>query len=246
MTNEIQIAEDVLLAGDLSKLDPAAKLNYYRKLCDSLGLNPLTKPFEYIRLNGKEVLYAKKDATDQLRKIHGVSITKLEHVTTNGIHIVTAYAQDKTGRIDVATGAASIEGLKGDNLVNATLKAESKAKRRVTLSLVGLGMLDETELDTIPRDVTPRHNVEQVSAPQKDTYALDGFEFSPKVFVETLIKTIDDITDLDSLQHFRGWQNKNMQEIKRFCKDFIEDSNKLRELIKEKESRYMRNAEGVI
>ena len=34
------------------------------------------------------------------------------------------------------------------------MKAETKAKRRVTLSLVGLGMLDETETVTIPDAVT--------------------------------------------------------------------------------------------
>jgi hypothetical protein len=31
------------------------------------------------------------------------------------------------------------------------MKAETKAKRRVTLSIVGLGMLDESELETIPQ-----------------------------------------------------------------------------------------------
>ena len=30
------------------------------------------------------------------------------------------------------------------------MKAETKAKRRVTLSICGLGMLDETEVETIP------------------------------------------------------------------------------------------------
>jgi hypothetical protein len=41
-------------------------------------------------------------------------------------------------------------GLKGDALANALMKAETKSKRRVTLSICGLGMLDETEVDTIP------------------------------------------------------------------------------------------------
>jgi hypothetical protein len=41
--------------------------------------------------------------------------------------------------------------LKGDALANALMKCETKAKRRVTLSLASLGWLDETELDTIPQ-----------------------------------------------------------------------------------------------
>jgi hypothetical protein len=47
-------------------------------------------------------------------------------------------------------GATSIKGLAGDNLVNAKLKAITKAKRRLTLSICGLGFLDETEIETIP------------------------------------------------------------------------------------------------
>src|SRR5690606_24912460 len=35
-------------------------------------------------------------------------------------------------------------------LANAYMKAETKAKRRVTLSICGLGWLDETETETIP------------------------------------------------------------------------------------------------
>jgi hypothetical protein len=40
--------------------------------------------------------------------------------------------------------------LKGDALANALMKCETKAKRRVALSLAGLGWLDETEIATIP------------------------------------------------------------------------------------------------
>jgi len=36
------------------------------------------------------------------------------------------------------------------NFGNALMKAVTKAKRRVTLSICGLGMLDETEVETIP------------------------------------------------------------------------------------------------
>ncbi|EOV0478051.1 hypothetical protein ACOIM4_001927, partial [Campylobacter coli] len=45
------------------------------------------------------------------------------------------------------TGALNIKNLGGDNLANAIMKAITKAKRRVTLSICGLGMLDESELD---------------------------------------------------------------------------------------------------
>ncbi|MEK9723282.1 MAG: hypothetical protein VW405_07335 [Rhodospirillaceae bacterium] len=66
------------------------------------------------------------------------------------VFVVTAIAADKTGRTDAATGAVAIGNLTGESLANALMKAETKAKRRVTLSLCGLGMLDESEVETIP------------------------------------------------------------------------------------------------
>lgn len=144
------VIESVITAGDLSKLNPVQRVNYYTAVCQSVGLNPLTKPFEYITLNGKMVLYARKDATDQLRDIRKVSITRLERERIDSVYVVTAYAQTVDGRTDSSMGAVNIEGLKGDALANALMKSETKAKRRVTLSICGLGMLDETELGTIP------------------------------------------------------------------------------------------------
>ena len=150
---ESSIIESVVMGGDLSKLSTEQRLSYYKSVCDSIGVNPLTRPFDYITLNGKLTLYARKDATDQLRKIHDVSITKLERERIDTIYTVTAYAQDKSGRMDSSIGAVNIDGLKGDALANALMKSETKAKRRVTLSLCGLGILDETELETIPEEV---------------------------------------------------------------------------------------------
>ena len=142
--------ERVLVGGDLSRLNEIERVQYVQQLCASLGLNPLTKPFEYIMLQGKLTLYAKKDATEQLRKIHKVSITIKSREQVGDIFIVTAQARMPDGREDESVGAVTTTGLKGDNLANAYMKCESKAKRRVTLSICGLGMLDETEIETIP------------------------------------------------------------------------------------------------
>ena len=118
-------------------------------MCESVGLNPLTKPFDYIVLNGKLTLYAKKDATDQLRSIHGISVYRLERDVTADTVDVTAYGRDRTGREDASLGSVPITNLKGEALANAKMKAETKAKRRLTLSLAGMGWLDETEVGTI-------------------------------------------------------------------------------------------------
>ena len=139
--------ENVLINGDLSKLAPSDRVLYYKSVCESVGLNPLTKPFDYLVLNGKTVLYAKRDATDQLRKIHGVSIRISSRESVGDVYVVTAQATDKTGRTDESTGAIVTASLKGDALANALMKAETKAKRRVTLSICGLGLLDEVEIE---------------------------------------------------------------------------------------------------
>lgn len=152
MSNQIiasNTMEAAIISGDLSKLTPEQRVSHYLAVCKSIGVNPLTKPFEYITLNGRLTLYAKKDTTDQLRKSNHVSIVKLERETINGVYVVTAYAEDNQGRADSSIGAVNIENLKGDALANAMMKAETKAKRRVTLSICGLGWLDETEIETI-------------------------------------------------------------------------------------------------
>ena len=144
------LLEQVLIGGDLSRLKPEDKVMYYKSVCESMGLNPLTKPFEYIKLNGREVLYALRSCTEQLRKIHGVSVIISSREEAEGCYIVTARATDKTGRHDESIGAVPIKGLIGEARSNAMMKAETKAKRRVTLAICGLGMLDESEADSIP------------------------------------------------------------------------------------------------
>jgi hypothetical protein len=139
-----------VVGDDLVSLTAAQRAEYYQAVCRSVGLNALTKPLEFLHLNGRLRLYALRDATDQLRRLHGISITIVNRQRELDIYVVTARATDPHGRTDESTGAVAIGGLKGEPLANALMKAETKAKRRSTLSICGLGWLDETELDTIP------------------------------------------------------------------------------------------------
>jgi hypothetical protein len=144
------IIEKVLLQGDLSALKEEQRISYYRAVCDSIGLNPLTKPFEYLKLNNKLILYATKSCAEQLRLIHKISIHIVSREKIGDVYVVTARAKGADGREDESTGAVPIGKAQGDVLANLYLKAETKAKRRVTLSICGLGMLDESEVETIP------------------------------------------------------------------------------------------------
>lgn len=143
-------AEAAIIEGDLSRLTPGERVAYYNRVCDALGLLGTTKPFGYIVLNKKLTLYAMKGCTDQLRKIHGVSLTINSIAIEDGICVVSVSATDTTGRTDTDIGAVPCGHLKGEDLANAKMRAMTKAKRRVTLSLCGLGFLDESEVASIP------------------------------------------------------------------------------------------------
>lgn len=151
-TDAQEIMEAVISKGDLSKLTPAERNTYYDETCRSVGLNPLTRPFEYITLQGKQTLYARRDAADQLRKIHGISIEIMRQELKDGLFIVHVRASDKTGRQDEDIGAVPMAGGAAEIRANQTMKAITKAKRRVTLSICGLGFPDETEIEDIARE----------------------------------------------------------------------------------------------
>lgn len=142
--------EAYIAAGDIGRLDPSQRIALYRAVCESLKLNPLTQPFQYLVLSGKTVLYATKSCTEQLRQIHGVSVVSMGKEIVGDILTVTVAVRERTGREDISTGSVSLANLKGEALANAHMKCETKAKRRATLSICGLAVLDETEIDSIP------------------------------------------------------------------------------------------------
>lgn len=210
--------ERVLVGGDLDKMTTDQRTHYYMKVCDSLGLNPLTKPFEYIRLNNKLTLYANRNCAEQLRRVYGVSVVGMEQQLNSDVLTITVKGQDKTGRMDMASGAVYIGGLKGENLANAYLKAETKAKRRLTLSLCGLGMLDETEVETIPqaRRVETEPATKSLPSPAETPINTTATPSAPKFGI--LIKGIVEKNGLS----FPTFTEELFQAVKMYFKDALE------------------------
>ena len=148
-----EIVESLIINNDLSALSDAERVQYYSAFCAAIGLNPLTRPFEYLNLSGKKlVLYANKNCAEQLRDIKGVSITDVrpEFSPDGTTFIVTVKAEDRSGRSDYDMGVVPLGNLHGEQRSNAMMKAVTKAKRRVSLSICGLGVLDESEISSIP------------------------------------------------------------------------------------------------
>src|SRR5271169_2330550 len=146
----IEIIHNLIINGDISKLSQAEKITYYKSICERVGLDPLAQPFKILKLNGKEVLYCDRGGAAQLNKLHSVSHCRIEDKTIQELFVVYMKASLPDGRSSESAGAVNIKGLSGESLANAIMKAETKAKRRSTLDLLGLGMLDESEIETIP------------------------------------------------------------------------------------------------
>ena len=142
-----QTLESLVLRGDISGLSAPQRVEYYNALCNRVGLDPATQPFKIMTLNGKQLLYADKGCAEQLRKRHKISVTIVSRERIDDVYVVTAQATGADGRMDESIGAVSCGAAKGEAFANVLMKAETKAKRRVTLSIVGLGMLDESEVD---------------------------------------------------------------------------------------------------
>lgn len=175
MSNQVAVksnhdaVESALVRNDISKLSVQERISYYNNLCESVGLNPLTKPFSFLSLQGREVVYATKDCTEQLRKIHGVSTQIISQGVVGDSFEVHIKAQDRTGRTDEDFASIPLGSLKGEGLSNLKMKCVTKAKRRVTLSICGLGILDESELETIAQSLKkPAESNPQIISPLAD------------------------------------------------------------------------------
>lgn len=163
--DELNLVAQVIINGDLSKLSAKQRVDYYNGYCQRLGLDAFTKPFDLLKLNGREILYCTRSGAQQLNKLHNVShmITSRETNAEAGVYLVTSRACLPDGRCTESIGAVNITGLKGEAYANAVMKAETKAKRRATLDLLGLGVLDETEVESIAN--MPKSEMQPIPAP---------------------------------------------------------------------------------
>lgn len=221
--------ESALVMNDISKLNTQERMAYYNSICESVGLNPMTKPFAFLQLQGKTVLYATKDCSEQLRKIHGVSTQIVSKGIVDGMYEVHIRAVDKTGRTDEDISMIPVGNISGNDLANLSMKAITKAKRRVTLSICGLGMLDESEVETIPREVRGFSDNPQISNPLKDVkqeqeeifempdeiqtkeQALDLADYVCKIGKKYNGKKLSEI-DMFELDNYLKWLDKSSKE----------------------------------
>lgn len=145
--------QSALASNDYSKLTDQERAVLLNKTCESMGLNPLGQPFGFFKMkDGKVTLYAKRACSDQLGKIHGLSILECGESFNEKTRILTVKVKmrDRDGRESMNRGDVFIgPNLTGEALANAYMKCHTKAVRRCTLAMCGLGFLDETEVEDI-------------------------------------------------------------------------------------------------
>lgn len=141
--------EIVFGTGDLQKLTSSQRVEYYLASCAAVGLNAASKPFDFIKTrDGSIKLYANANAAAQLRVKHGITITEsTQELMAEGLYRVQVRGRAADGREDVATGLVPTAGMKGQDLANALMKAETVAHRRLSLSLGGLGASAAEDLE---------------------------------------------------------------------------------------------------
>jgi len=214
------IANQLILQGDLSKLSANDKVRYYNGYCERMGLDPYTKPFDLLRLNGKEILYCTRSGTQQLNKLHKVShtITSRDTNLDAGVYIVTSKATLPDGRCTESIGAVNIAGLKGEMYANAIMKAETKAKRRATLDLLGLGVLDESEAEAIPNAVSGALNAMVEALPEMVVESVEVIEEDAELTIGRLAIAIKKASNIVELKKVYD-DNKHKIETNTFIKD---------------------------
>lgn len=172
----VDVMRQFVMDGDLSKIAPAMRPDLIMALNRHLGLDPIERAFMVFNDGKKTVLYATRACTSALCRERRISrkVTSLEERVIAGQPMIIATARatlEETGRYDESTGVVPVmqaevewtegrDGKRHKNVVgwrmpdpteaaNLPMKAETKAKRRAVLDLVGLGMPDESELEGI-------------------------------------------------------------------------------------------------
>ena len=147
-------------------------------------------------------------------------ITSRDTNVDAGVYIVTSKASLPDGRCTESLGAVNIQGLKGEAYANAIMKAETKAKRRATLDLLGLGVLDESEADSIPNASKVAMSAMVEALPEMEVEAVEVIETEEEKELSVgrlaiAIKKAQNIVELKAVYD----SNKHKIETNKFIKD---------------------------
>ena len=135
----------VLGSGDLYALSNAQRVAHYINLCRSLGLNPLSRPYQWIGFKESEnspavlTLYFKPQAAAEVLRNNRVSVHFPRKEIVGELFVCEAHGTAPDGRLGVGTKYVPLTGkfgkLTGRYLANAFMAAESGALRRLAINM---------------------------------------------------------------------------------------------------------------
>lgn len=190
----------ILATGDLAKLTNEQRVAHYLNQCDSLGLNPISRPFDWLMLDNKLVLYPNKSCAEQLRRQHQISVKVTRREIVGDLFVCEVEGRAPNGRTDESSKyvpltywdnkAGQQRRLQGALLANAFAKAETGAKRRLVLSMIGLSSPPDPEDVKSARFVVVDGRGNVISNPTQEQRYLAEVPAAAKAIGEPTFETV--------------------------------------------------------
>lgn len=145
----------IILKGDWKDLTPAQRVEGYIALCRSLGLNPLTKPFDLLEMRDRTTLYLNSAGGAQLGALHKASyhITRVEtEPVADTVMLVRAYVKVRLpdGRENEDVGIKTCNPKDVNDYIRAYKSAITNGRLRAIKGLIGLNVVVEGDEEEIP------------------------------------------------------------------------------------------------
>jgi len=140
---------------DLQSLGKDEAAQYLREISDFLSLDPDLNAFDLIWMpnptgQGQTLcVYARRGTCELLRAKHEIEILDQNEGLVEGSYVVRVKGRNKAGRVEIAIGSRSLEGLKGRDRDDAIMTASTRALQRLTMQFTGLGILSESEVVSV-------------------------------------------------------------------------------------------------
>ena len=181
--------QDVLTkdAGRCDRLNEEQRADYINYLCGKIGIDPTFRPVDLIKTKNGIKPYLNKGASELIRDIRKISIDDMQIKDVNGMWVATCRVRNAEGRCDTDIGVCLKDGTSASpmNQNDSLMKAVTKAKRRATLSMCGLGAIIEEAHPT-------EYNGEAETQECKSQILLEDEPTVKRIFRDVVLSKIDE------------------------------------------------------
>ncbi len=184
--NKVEIKPDVmskfLRTGDVIHFNDEEKLQIMHMICKRLGVDPISRPLELLKLPGtdkmpaREIWYLSATGCELIAGIWKMSFRIKEKGIEKDEGVAYYVIEGKipdTDRVDEATAYVEcgtrltngeVKLWFGTQMANARMKAETKARRRLIRRLTGLDFIDEDDIRDDKKDSDMKKKADELAA----------------------------------------------------------------------------------